>query len=178
MRLAASAPAAAATETFSGDWPADKDGFTIQLDTLPTDGTDVAAVEAAKSEATSNGASDVGALDSNEYSSLDPDSYVIYAGVFNSRKQARRALSKLKGKFPGAKVIHVSNSQAGDADALSGKKKEATVGRDKLKELEKLSPEEYQKKARKLPDTTKIPGKAPPKDKKKPGGGGGGDVIE
>ncbi len=52
------------------------------------------------------------------------------------------------------------------------------MGKNQLKELQGLSPEEYQKKAKKLPDTTKLPGKAPPKDDKKPGGGGEGDVIE
>ena len=66
----------------------------------------------------------------------------------------------------------------GDADALSGRKKEATVGKSQLKDLHGLSPDEYQKKAKKLPDTTKLPGKAPPKDEKKPGGGSKGDVIE
>ena len=43
------------------------------------------------------------------------------------------------------------------------------MGKDQLKELEGLSPKQYQEKAKKLPDTTKLPGKAPPKDDKKPG---------
>ena len=52
------------------------------------------------------------------------------------------------------------------------------MGKKQLKKLQDLSPEEYQKKAQKLPDKTKLPGKAPPKDDKKPGGGSKGDVIE
>jgi hypothetical protein len=168
---------------FTSDWPADKDGYAVQLRTLPKDATDVGAVQAAKSDAQSKGASDVGALDSDDFGSLDPGDYVIYAGVFDTRRQAKKALGRLRGDFPEARVVKVSAgggslASEGDKDALSGKKKEATVGRSQLKELQGLSPEEYQKKAKKLPDTTKLPGKAPPKDEQKPGGGSEGDVIE
>jgi hypothetical protein len=174
--------AATPVEEFRSDWPEGQDGYTVQLRALPKDGTQVPAVQAAKSDAQSKGATDVGALDSDDFASLDGGEYVIYAGVFDSRKQAKGELKKLKRHFDGAKVIQVSagGSLAGDGDAgaLSGKKKEATVGKNQLKELQGLSPEEYEKKAKKLPDTTKLPGKAPPKDDKQPGGGGGGDVIE
>jgi hypothetical protein len=153
----------------------------VQLRALPKDGTQVPAVQAAKSDAQSKGATGVGALDSDDFGSLDGGEYVIYAGTFDSRKQAKRELRKLKRDFAGAKVIRVSAggtlAGAGDADALSGKK-EATVGKNQLKALQGLSPEQYEKKAKKLPDTTKLPGKAPPKDDKKPGAGGEGDVIE
>jgi hypothetical protein len=101
--------------------------------------------------------------------------------VFDTRKQATKALGRLKSKFPGAKVVKVSAggglASQGDPGALSGKKKSATVGKKQLEQLKKLSPDQYQKKSRKLPDNTKLPGKAPPKDNKKPGGGGGGQVI-
>ena len=183
ITVAAPAAGQPVAQEFTSDWPAGKDGYTVQLRTLPKDGTDVAAVQAAKSEAQSKGAPEVGALDSDEFASLDPGDYVVYAGVFNSRKQAPRELRGLKDEFAGAKVVRVSASggalsSKGDKDALSGKKKEATVGKDQLKDLQGLSPGEYEKKAKKLPDTTKLPGKAPPKDDKKPGGGGTGDVIE
>jgi hypothetical protein len=167
---------------FTSDWPAGQDGYTVQLRTLPKDGTEVAAVQAAKSAAQSKGASDVGALDSDEFGSLGAGNYVIYAGVFDTRKQAKRALGRLERDFPEARIVQVSAggsiSGKGDKDALSGKKKEATVDKNQLEKLQKLSPDEYQKKAKKLPDTTKLPGKAPPKDNKKPGGGSEGDVIE
>ena len=106
---------------------------------------------------------------------------MIYAGVFDTRKQASKKLKGLKASFPGAKVVKVSAggglASQGDAGALSGKKKSATVGKQQLEDLKKLSPDKYQKKSSKLPDETKLPGKAPPKDEKAPGGGGGGDVI-
>ena len=184
--ISVAAPAAAGqpvAQEFTADWPADEDGYTVQLRSLPKDGTDVAAVQAAKSDVQSKGAPAVGALDSDEFASLDAGNYVIYSGVFKSRKAAKRALADLKADFSGAKVVRVSSSGGGlaaqgDKDALSGKKKEATVGKNQLKDLQGLSPEQYEKKAKKLPDTTKLPGKATPKDDKKPGGGGKGDVIE
>ena len=187
ISIAGATGAAAPVEEFTSDWPEGKDGYTVQLRALPKDGTQVSAVNSAKSEAQSQGASDVGALDSDDFSGLDGGNYVIYAGVFDSRKQAKKALNKLKGSgggaFDGAKIIQVAAggglASEGDGDALSGKKKSATVGKNQLKELQGLSPEQYEKKAKKLPDETKLPGEAPPKDNKKPGGGqGGGDVIE
>ena len=182
ISIAGATGAAAPVEEFTSDWPEGKDGYTVQLRVLPKDGTQVPAVNSAKSEAQSQGASDVGALDSDDFSGLDGGNYVIYAGVFESRKQAKRVLNRLKGDFDGAKIIQVSAggglASEGDADALSGKKKSATVGKNQLKELQGLSPDEYEKKAKKLPDETKLPGKAPPKDNKKPGGGDEGQVLE
>jgi SPOR domain len=173
--------ATAAPASFTSDWPDGKDGFTVQLQALPKDGTQPAQVAQAKTDAQSKGADQVGALDSDEFSSLDGGNYVIYAGVFDTRKQARKALAKLKGDFSGAKIIKVSAggglAEQGDAGALSGKKKSATVGKKQLEQLKNLKPGDYQKKSSKLPDETKLPGKAPPKDKKKPGGGGSPTVI-
>jgi hypothetical protein len=168
--------------SFTSDWPAGKEGFTVQLQTLPKDGTQTTQVDQAKADAESKGAADVGALDADEFPSLDSGNYVIYAGVFDTRKQARKELKELEGDFPGAKVVKVSAggglASGGDDDALSGKKKSATVGKEQLEDLKKLSPDEYQKKSGKLPDETKLPGKAPPKDDKPAGGGeGGGQTI-
>ena len=96
----------------------------------------MSAVNAAKSDAQSKGATDVGALDSDDFSSLDGGNYVIYAGVFDSKKQAKKELRGLKADFPGAKVVQVSAggglASEGDAGALSGKKKSATVGKEQL----------------------------------------------
>lgn len=168
---------------FTSDWPQDKEGWTVQLQTLPKDGTQPAAVAAAKTDAEGKGAADVGALDSDEYASLDPGSYVVYAGVFTGKAAATKALKKLKRDFPGAKVVKVSQTAGAagtgkaDPNALDGKQKEATVGRDQLRQLQNLSPEEYQKKSQKLPDETAIQGAPPPKDNKAPGGGSGGATV-
>jgi hypothetical protein len=182
--ITVSAPAAASGQpaSFTSDWPAGKDGFTVQLQALPKDGTQPAQVAQAKAGAQSKGAQDVGALDSDDFSSLDSGNYLVYSGVFDTRKQAQKALRKLKSDFAGANVVKVSAGAGlaaqGDAGAFSGKKKSATVGKKQLEQLKSLSPDQYKKKSSKLPDETKLPGKAPPKDNKKPGGGkGGGDVI-
>jgi hypothetical protein len=181
IRVTAPAATTAQPAAVTSDWPAGKDGFTVQLQTLAKEGADKAKVDQAKSTATSKGATDVGVLDSDEFADLDPGNYVIYAGVFDTRKEAKKALKGLRKNFPGARVIEVSAgggiSGKGDRNALSGKKKEATVGRDQLKSLQKTSPGQYEKKSRKLPDTTKLPGKAPKKDDKKPGGGEGGAQV-
>jgi hypothetical protein len=171
--------ASAANTTFVDDWPEGKNGFTVQLQALSKDGTQPAAVATAKSDAEGKGAKDVGALDSDTYQSLAPGNYVVYSGVYAKKADATKALKGLKGKFPGAKVVEVSTGQKkGDPDALSGKRKEATVDRQQLQQLQNLSPSEYQKKANKLPDTTKLPGKPPPTDNKAPGGGSDTQVIK
>ncbi|HLH14563.1 MAG TPA: hypothetical protein VKV16_07210 [Solirubrobacteraceae bacterium] len=95
--------------SFTSDWPAETSGYTVQLQTLAQSGTTVSAIEAAKSAATAKGAKSVGALKSEEFSSLTPGSYVIYSGVYHQRKEAEKALASLKKSFPGAQVVKVSN---------------------------------------------------------------------
>ncbi len=179
ISVAGGGPAAATPTSvaqFADDWPKGKNGYTVQLQALPKDSTQPPAVAAAKTAAQGKGAGVVGALDSDTYASLDGGNYVVYSGVFDKQKDAQAALSKLKKSFPGAKVVKVSAdgaSQKGDPNALNGKTKSATVDKNQLKSLHKLSPSEYQKKAAKLPDETKLPGKPPPSDSKAPGGGSG-----
>jgi zinc-ribbon domain len=181
VSVPAAGAAAAVPASFTSDWPDGQNGFTVQLQTLPKDGTQPAQVAQAKSAAQSKGAEQVGALDSDDFSSLDGGNYVIYTGVYDTRKQAQKSLKKMKGDFAGAKVIKVSSggglAPKGDAGALSGKKKSATVGKQQLQQLKNTSPGDYQKKSSKLPDETKLPGKAPKKDTKKPGGGSGGGIT-
>jgi hypothetical protein len=91
----------------------------VQLQTLPQSGTQVSAVEAAKSAATAKGAKNVGALKSEEFSSLPSGNYVIYSGVYHKKPEADKALAGLKKLFPGAKVISVSNGSAGSSQESS-----------------------------------------------------------
>lgn len=181
ISVAGGGPAAAAAPVakFVDDWPKGKNGYTVQLQVLPKDSTQPPAVAAAKTAAQGKGAADAGALDSDSYASLDGGNYVVYSGVFDKQKDAQAALAKVKKSFPGAKVVKVSAggdggaSQKGDPNALNGKTKSATLDRSQLKGLHSLPPSEYQKKAAKLPDETKLPGKPPPTDNKAPGGGSG-----
>jgi hypothetical protein len=168
ITIAPSSPGSAgasANATFTSDWPDGKQGYTIQLKALPKDGTQVSAVDSAKTELGGKGAKNVGALDSDNFSSLDPGNYVVYSGIFDKRAQAAKELKKMKKNFPAAKVISVS---PGAGSSKGGKK----VSKGSLKGLQNLSPQDYQKKSKKLPDKLKLPGKPPPTDNKKPGGGG------
>jgi hypothetical protein len=174
------APAAA----FQEDWPQGQDGWTVQLQALPKASTQPAQVASAKTAAQSKGAADVGALDSDQHGGLDPGSYVVYSGVLKDEKAAKKALDKLKGSFPDAKVIEVSGAggavsdAGGDKNALAGGKDSANVDKSQLQKLQGLSPQEYAKQSRKLPDQTILPGKAPPTDNAAPGGGSDAEVIK
>ena len=120
ITVASTTPSAATTtaatpETFSGDWPSGTTGFTVQLQTLPQSGTQVSAVQAAKTAAGAKGAKAVGALKSEEFSSLSSGSYVIYSGVYHKKAEAQKALTGLKKTFPGASVVEVSNKSSSAA---------------------------------------------------------------
>lgn len=124
-----SAPAAgdtgageASAASFTSDWPSGTSGYTVQLQTLPQSGTQVSAVEAAKTAASGKGAKNVGALKSEEFSSLGGTNYVIYSGVYHKRSEAQNALEGLKKSFPAATVVKVSNGggEAGGGGSSSG----------------------------------------------------------
>jgi hypothetical protein len=115
-----SGTAAAGEAKFVADWPAGTSGFTVQLQTLPAAGTTVTAVEAAKAAASTKGANGVGALQSEDFSSLAAGRYIIYSGVFHKRTEAEKALPALKKRFPAATVVAVSNRSSGTAGAGSG----------------------------------------------------------
>jgi hypothetical protein len=105
---------------FTGDWPSATSGYTVQLQTLAQSGSTVGAVEAAKSAVSAKGAKSVGALKSEEFTSLSPGSYVIYSGVYHNKPEAEKALSGLRKSFPGAKVIKVSNGASSKPAEGSG----------------------------------------------------------
>jgi hypothetical protein len=175
--------------SFKSDWPSGKEGYTVEIGSLDKQGTTPDQVETAKSDATSKGAPDVGALDSDEFGSLPPGSYVIYSGVYDTKADATKALKPLKSKFPDAKVIQVSAKGGGGTTVssketgglTSGKAPEgATVQASKsdLQQLNNLSGQDYVDQSRKLPDNIRTPGKPPPKDNKEPGAGTPVQVIK
>jgi hypothetical protein len=110
-------------EAFSDDWPSGTKGYTVQLQTLPAEGTTVAAVNQAKSAATGKGAGSVGALKSEHFASLTSGSYLIYSGVYHKRSEAQKALGSLKKSFPGAKVVEVSEKEAKTSTGGAGSTK-------------------------------------------------------
>lgn len=184
--------------TVTADWPEGQEGFTIELATLSKEGADAASVDAAKTDLVSQGASEVGVIDSDQYGSLPAGNYVLYSGVYSTRAEAETALTGLKASFPDAQVIEVAAeaSEGGGAAKTTGNEpvddgsdttlidgsntnNTGTVqaSKDDLEALEGASPEEYEEFQKKLPPTIATPGEAPPKDNKAPGGGSQGTTI-
>jgi hypothetical protein len=79
----------------------------VQLQALPKDGTTPEAVATAKSDATASGAADVGALDSDEYPSLDGGRYAIYSTVSMSKADAESVLAAFRSSGGGRRGRHV-----------------------------------------------------------------------
>jgi hypothetical protein len=179
-----------ANTTFKSDWPSGKDGYTVELGSLPKQGTTAAQVDSAKSDATGKGAPDVGALDSDQYASLPSGNYIVYSGVFTSKADASKALKSLESKFPDAKVVQVSTkassggggsggSSGGSLTSSQNRQSDApvTASDAQLQQLNSNSGSNYEKQSQKLPDEIKTQGKPPPTDNKDPGGGSGGGVV-
>jgi hypothetical protein len=163
----ASAPADTATTpaaeaSFTSDWPTGTNGYTVQLQTLSQAGTTVSAVEAAKTAATAKGAKGVGALESEEFSSLSAGSYVLYAGVDHKKSEAEKALASLKKSFPGAKVVKVANggsssaregaSSAGASKGGVGNSESKPAPPSVLESLKNTKGKSYEEKSKNLPD--------------------------
>jgi hypothetical protein len=113
---------AAASASFTSDWPAGTNGYTVVLQTLPVSGTQASAVEAAKSAASAKGAKGVGALKAEEFTSLKADAgmFVIYSGVYHGKGEAEKALKGLKKNFSGATVVKVSNGGGSSSSSSTG----------------------------------------------------------
>jgi hypothetical protein len=121
---AASTTDTASSGTLTSDFSLDK-GYAVQIDTLPAE-TQQADADAAKKEAESKGAEDVGILVPSEFR-ITPDPggvYVLYSGEFESKSDAQKALAKLKGDFADATVIKVDPADAagggGNTDPTDG----------------------------------------------------------
>lgn len=87
-------PAAAGALT---SWPAGRNGFTVILESVPRSSGRSLAVARAR-EASRAGLSQVGVLDSGEYSSLHPGYYVVFSGVYSSQSEAEGARETASGK--------------------------------------------------------------------------------
>lgn len=72
-------------------WPPGLDGWTVILASLPTRGGRAAATERAKA-ANDAGLQEVGVLNSTAYPSLQPDYFVVFAGVHDTEAAAAQAL--------------------------------------------------------------------------------------
>jgi hypothetical protein len=90
-------------------WPPNKDGFTVVLKSVPTSNGRSQA-EAAANKARTNGLSQVGILNSSDFSSMNPGYYVTFTGIYDTESQANAALPNARSRgFPTAYVREVSN---------------------------------------------------------------------
>jgi hypothetical protein len=82
------------------EWPG-QNGWTIVLASVPQSSGRAAAVREAR-KASNAGLTDVGVLNSSDYSSLHSGYFVVFSGVFTSEKEARSSLDTAKGSYPQA----------------------------------------------------------------------------
>jgi hypothetical protein len=111
---------ASAPTTLTSEFTLDK-GFTVKLSTLPA-GSDQAAADAAKSDAKSKGAADVGIIAPADFTLTPADAsgaYVLYSGQFKTKGEAEQALKKLKKSFPKAEVVAVKRNASGEGAVVA-----------------------------------------------------------
>ncbi len=110
----------AATGPIASDWTLDK-GYTVELKTLPQD-SDQAAVDAAKKDAASKGAPDVGIINPSEFAvtpAPQGGGLVLYSGEYKTKAEAMKAIGKVKGKFPEALVVAVKKNSSGEGQLVN-----------------------------------------------------------
>lgn len=89
------------------EWPAGQNGWTIVLSSIPQSAGRAAAASAGQ-KALSAGLTDVGILDSSEFSSLHAGYFVVFSGVFNTEAEARSALDTAQGSYPQSYVRQIT----------------------------------------------------------------------
>jgi hypothetical protein len=81
------------------EWPQGQNGWTIVLASIPQSSGRAAATGAAKKASTA-GLSEVGVLNSSEFSSLHSGYFVVFSGVYSSEQEAKSALDTAKSSYP------------------------------------------------------------------------------
>lgn len=89
-------PPPASTELI--EWPPGQNGWTIVLASVPQSQGRAGPTREAR-RALSQGLSDVGVLNSSEFSSLHPGYFVVFTGIYGSEGEARGALDQAKSFY-------------------------------------------------------------------------------
>jgi hypothetical protein len=90
-------------------WPSGKDGYTIVLKSVPTS-QGRSQADAAAQRAINHGLTQVGVLNSSNYSSLNPGYWVTFTGIYDTQSQATAALPNARSKgFPTAYIRRVAD---------------------------------------------------------------------
>ena len=88
------------------EWPAGQNGWTVVLSSIPQTGGRKNALNEAR-QAMNAGLTDVGVLDSSQFSSLHSGYFVVFSGIFNSEQEARTALDTAQGTYPQSYVREI-----------------------------------------------------------------------
>ena len=76
-------------------WPANQNGYTVVLASVPSDNGRATAVQIAK-RALSQGLPEVGILDSKDFAGLHPGYFVVFSGVYTSNADASSHLRQAR----------------------------------------------------------------------------------
>jgi hypothetical protein len=90
-------PRPAATLPGVPGWPAGRSGYTIVLLSASDRPSARSFARTAR-----QGGTRVGVLRSNDYSSLEKGFWIVFSGIYGTRPQAERAVTKVSRGFPGA----------------------------------------------------------------------------
>ena len=85
------------------EWPEGKTAWTVVLN---SSGTREDA-ERLAGELATKGVPDVGVIDSNDFESLGPDSFVVFSGVYEDEAAARQALAKVRDQAGGGSARRI-----------------------------------------------------------------------
>jgi cell division protein FtsN len=89
------------------EWPEGKTAYTIVLNSSGTrEGAERLAGEVA-----AKGVPDVGVIDSDDFESLGPDSFVVFSGVYDNEAQAQEALAKIRDQAGGGSTRRIVPSK-------------------------------------------------------------------
>jgi hypothetical protein len=83
------------------EWPAGQTGYTVVLASLPESAGRGPAVRAGQ-RASEAGLTDVGVLNSSEYSSLHPGYWVVFSGIYDTLDEAQSGLDTARATYPQA----------------------------------------------------------------------------
>ena len=85
------------------EWPEGRTAWTVVLN---SSGSQEDA-ERLAGELAAKGVPDVGVIDSNDFESLGPDSFVIFSGTYDSEAEAQEALSKVRDEAGGGSTRRI-----------------------------------------------------------------------
>ena len=138
-------------------------GYTVQLQTLPTDRHDGRGGRSRRRAARARkGASAVGALKSEDFASLPAGSYVIYSGVYHKHGEAEKALAGPPEEVPRREGDRGLRTGSGSSAAGSGGSNSSGGGAGAtpkhpappgvLEGLSHAKGKSYEEKSKNLPD--------------------------